>query len=92
MGKQMSYIEKNSGRQNSTYLTPLKDQNIQPALYKLPKNHWVFALVKILGSVRKKNTFDSLVGSPCMIVITVSTRQQFCLYCHIILFVLNIVR
>ena len=52
-------------RQNSTHLTLLKYQNTKTALYELHKNHWVFALFEIFGSVRKKITFDSLFGSPC---------------------------
>ena len=53
-------------RQNSTHLTLLKYQNTKTALYKLHKNHWVFALFEIFGSVRKKITCDSLFGSPCI--------------------------
>ena len=56
-------------RQNSTHLTLLKYQNTKTALYKLHKNHWVFALFEIFGSVRKKITCDSLFGSPCICVI-----------------------
>ena len=41
-------------RQNSTHLTLLKHQSIKTSLYKVPKNHWVITLLKILGSVRRK--------------------------------------
>ena len=43
-----------SERQNSTHLTLLKHQNTKTSLYKLSKNHWVIALFKKFGSVRKK--------------------------------------
>ena len=45
---------KSSERQNSTHLTPLKHQNTKTSLYKLSKNHWVIALFKKIGSVRKR--------------------------------------
>ena len=45
---------KSSERQNSTHLTLLKHQNTKTSLYKLSKNHWVIALFKFFGSVRKK--------------------------------------
>ena len=38
-------------RPNSSHLTLL---DTKTALYKLPKNHWVFTLLEILGSVRRK--------------------------------------
>ena len=41
-------------RQNSTHLKPLKHQNTKTSLYKLSKNHWVIALFKNFGSVRKR--------------------------------------
>ena len=40
-------------RQNSTHLTPLKHQNTKTFLYKLSKNHWVFAFFESFGCVRK---------------------------------------
>ena len=43
-----------SERQNSTHLTLLKHQNTKTSLYKLSKNHWVIALFKKIGSVRKR--------------------------------------
>ena len=45
---------KSSERQNSMHLTLLKHQNTKTSLYKLSKNHWVIALFKNFGSVRKK--------------------------------------
>ena len=41
-------------RQNSSHLTLLKHQNTKTALHKLPNNHWVIALFKKIGFVRKK--------------------------------------
>ena len=38
----------------------LKDQNTKTSLYKLSKNHWVIALFKKFGSVRKKYNLQSL--------------------------------
>ena len=43
-----------SVRQNSMHLTLLKYPNTKTSLYKLSKNHWVIALFKKFGSVRKK--------------------------------------
>ena len=43
-----------SERQNSMHLTLLKYPNTKTSLYKLSKNHWVIALFKNFGSVRKK--------------------------------------
>ena len=40
-------------RQNSTHLALLKHQNTKTSLYKLSKNHWVFTLLEIFGSVRR---------------------------------------
>ena len=45
---------KSSERQNSTHLTPLKHQNTKTSIYKISKNHWVIALFKKIGSVRKR--------------------------------------
>ena len=45
---------KSSERQNSMHLTLLKHQNTKTSLYKLSKNHWVIALFKKIGSVRKR--------------------------------------
>ena len=41
-------------RQIFTHLTVLKHQNTKTSLYELSKNHWVFALFEIFGSVSKK--------------------------------------
>ena len=41
-------------RQIFTHLTVLKHQNTKTSLYELSKNHWVFALFEIFGSVGKK--------------------------------------
>ena len=48
---------KNSKRQISIHLTVLKLQNAKTSLHKLSKNHWVFALLAFLGSVRKRLQF-----------------------------------
>ena len=47
--------------QNSMHLTLLKHQNTKTSLYELSKNHWVFALVEIFGSVRKNYNLQSLM-------------------------------
>ena len=51
-------------RQNSTYLTLLKHQNTKTSLYKLSKNHWVIALFKFFGYVRKKVHVTVFVDHP----------------------------
>ena len=48
------FVLENLERQNSTHLAFFKHQNTKTSLYKLPKNHWVFTLLEILGSVRRK--------------------------------------
>ena len=62
-----------SVRQNSMHLTLLKYPNTKTSLYKLSKNHWVIALFKNFGSVRKKLhvtvSFDHPVPFACSICI-----------------------
>ena len=48
------FVLENLERQNSTHLAFFKHQNTKTSLCKLPKNHWVFTLLEILGSVRRK--------------------------------------
>ena len=43
-----------SERQIFTHLNVLKHQNTKTSLYKLSKKHWVIALFKKIGSVRKR--------------------------------------
>ena len=58
------------------HLTLLKHQNTKTSLYKLSKNHWVIALFKFFGSVRKK------------LQLTVSLKHPVTLFCSEIQFVL----
>ena len=58
-------------------MTVLKHQNTETALYKLPKNHWVIALVYCFASVRKKTTCDSFFGSRCIFFGNDSSSGQF---------------
>ena len=51
-------------RQNSMHLAFLKHQNTKTSLYKLSKNHWVFALLAFFGSVRKKLQFTVFNDHP----------------------------
>ena len=51
-------------RHNSTHLTLLKHQNTKTSLYKLSKNHWVFALLAFFGSVRKRLQFTVFNDHP----------------------------
>ena len=55
-----------SERQNSMHLTLLKHQNTKTSLYKLSKNHWVIALFKKFGSVRKKLQSTVSLDHPVM--------------------------
>ena len=54
---------KNSKRQISIHQTVLKHQNTKTSLHKLSKNHWVFALFLILGSLRKKLQSTLVAGA-----------------------------
>ena len=51
-------------RQNSTHLKLLKHQNTKTSLNKLSKNHWVIALLKILGPSEKKLQFTVFNDHP----------------------------
>ena len=55
---------KNSKRQISIHLTVLKHQNTKTSLYELSRNHWVFELFEIFGSVRKKLQFTVFNDHP----------------------------
>ena len=55
-----------SERQNSMHMTLLKYLNTKTSLYKLSKNHWVIALFKIFGSIRKKLQFTVSLDHPVM--------------------------
>ena len=66
---------KNSKRQISIHLTVLKHQNTKTSLHKLSKNHWVFALFLILGSLRKKLQFTVFNDHPVPIG---STEHDVC--------------
>ena len=48
------FVLENLERQNSTHLAFFKHQNTKTSLCRLPKNHWIFTLLEILGSVRRK--------------------------------------
>ena len=53
-----------SERQNSMHLTLLKYLNTKTSLYKLSKSHWVIALFKNFGSVRKKSQYTVSFDHP----------------------------
>ena len=55
---------KSSERKISTHLTVMRHQNTKTSLYKLSKNHWVFALLAFFGSVRKRLQFTVFNDHP----------------------------
>ena len=65
-----------SVRQNSMHLTLLKHQNTKTALYKLSKNHWVIALFKKFGSVRKKLQSTVSLDHPVVTPLTLTKNME----------------
>ena len=63
-GVATALYRKSSEWQNFAHLTDLKHQNTKTFLYKLSKNHWIFALFEIFWPVRKKVQFTLFHDHP----------------------------